>query len=82
MLAHPSAKLNDMERRYAIMNAKHLLLSASALILAPHLEAQLNIVSPNTAYTVSFDATVAGVANGAFAGTGFQPVPTSGRHQS
>ncbi|MBL0034695.1 MAG: PKD domain-containing protein [Flavobacteriales bacterium] len=71
-----------MERRYAIKNAKHLLLSAAALILAPHVEAQLNIVAPNTAYTVSFDATVAGVANGAFAGTGFQPVPTSGRLDS
>lgn len=46
------------------------------------LQAQLNIVAVNTAYTVNFDGTVAGVANGAFNATGFQPAPTAGRLNS
>ncbi len=44
--------------------------------------AQLNIVAVNTAYTVDFDGTVSGVSSGAWAGAGFQAVPTAGRLDS
>lgn len=44
--------------------------------------AQLNMALANTAYTVDFDGTVAGVSNGAWAGTGFQPAPAAGRLDS
>ncbi|MBL8001529.1 MAG: PKD domain-containing protein [Flavobacteriales bacterium] len=72
-----------MERRYASFCAKGMVAAAAAFWLAGvPVSAQLNIVAPNTAYTVNFDGTVAGVANGAFNGTGFQPAPTAGRLDS
>jgi len=43
---------------------------------------QLNIAATSTNYTINFDATVTGVSNGAFAGTGFQPTPAVGQLDS
>ncbi len=45
---------------------------------------QLSITSTSTNFTVDFDATVANVNNGAWAGTGFEPgaPPTAGRMSS
>lgn len=40
--------------------------------------AQLQISAPSTTYTVDFDATVAGVNNDVFAGSGFDSAPTAG----
>ena len=60
-------------------------LAVAITLLALHgteASAQLNIAAVNTAYTVNFDGTVAGVSSGVWAGTGFQPTPASGRLDS
>lgn len=46
------------------------------------MQAQLNMAATETAYSITFDATVAGVENGVWNGTGFQPSPSSGRLNS
>ncbi len=43
---------------------------------------QLSIDAASTDYTIDFDSTFPGVGNGTFLGTGFQPVPSSGRLDS
>jgi len=43
---------------------------------------QLSIASTGTNYTINFDATVAGVANGVYVGSGFQPTPIAGQLDS
>lgn len=53
------------------------LLALLALLPRPAL-AQLEVAALNTAYTITFDATVAGVNNGAFTGSGFAPHPPAG----
>lgn len=60
------------------------LAAALTLLALPGMEAsaQLNIAAVNTAYTVNFDGTVAGVGSGVWAGTGFQPTPAAGRLDS
>lgn len=55
---------------------------AAACLITVRAEAQLNVTAANTTYTVTFDATLAGVNNGAYAGTGFQSVPGAGRLDS
>ncbi|MCC6840229.1 MAG: lamin tail domain-containing protein [Flavobacteriales bacterium] len=51
--------------------------------LLPHAaQAQLNVAALNTPYTITFDATVAGVNNGAYTGAGFQAAPTAGQLNS
>lgn len=55
---------------------------AAACLITLRAEAQLNVTAANTTYTITFDATLAGVNNGAFAGTGFQSVPGAGRLDS
>src|SRR6187549_1616796 len=45
-------------------------------------QAQLSVAATATTYTVDFDGTVAGVGNGVWAGSGFQPAPTAGRLDS
>ncbi|MGB3526885.1 MAG: lamin tail domain-containing protein, partial [Flavobacteriales bacterium] len=57
------------------------LLALLALLPRPAL-AQLEVAALNTAYTITFDATVAGVNNGAFTGSGFAPSPASGQLNS
>lgn len=58
-------------------------LAAMACLAGPLLvSAQLNVAVVNTPYTIDFDGTVAGVGNGTFNGTGFQPAPTAGRLDS
>ncbi len=44
--------------------------------------AQLSITASGTPFTIDFDATVTGVNNGQFAGSGFQTSPTSGQLNS
>ena len=43
---------------------------------------QLQIVAANTPYLINFDATVSGVNEGQYAGTGFTPNPTAGQLNS
>lgn len=43
---------------------------------------QLSISNLNTGYTITFDATLAGVNEGAFTGSGFAPAPSSGQIDS
>ena len=45
-------------------------------------QAQVLINAPSTNYTVTFDATLTGVSNGQFAGTGFQATPVAGQLDS
>ncbi len=72
-----------MDRSYSLIRAKAGALVALATIVCPlALKAQLNVSAVNTPYTINFDGTVSGVSNGAFAGSGFQPTPTSGRLDS
>ena len=44
--------------------------------------AQLAIPDTSASYTITFDSTLSGVNNGAFAGSGFQSSPTSGQLDS
>lgn len=48
------------------------------LVLPNSIFGQLSVTTANTDFTISFDATVAGVTNGAYAGSGFNPTPTAG----
>jgi hypothetical protein len=57
------------------------LIALFALLPRPAL-AQLDVAALNTAYTVTFDATLAGVNNGVFTGSGFAPSPASGQLNS
>ncbi|MEZ4738036.1 MAG: hypothetical protein R2818_01435 [Flavobacteriales bacterium] len=50
--------------------------------LPQELAAQLNIAAVSTPYTITFDGTLAGVANGTFAGGGFQATPAAGQLDS
>ena len=50
--------------------------------VAPKTHAQLSIGDTSLAYTVDFESTLAGVGEGAFAGTGFEPTPAAGRLDS
>ena len=52
------------------------------LSLSVSASAQLSLAAFGTAYVIDFDSTVAGVNNGAFAGLGFKPEPTSGQLDS
>ena len=45
-------------------------------------QAQLSVAATNTPYTITFDATMAGVNNDVFAGTGFDAVPATGQLNS
>ncbi|MBP8824023.1 MAG: lamin tail domain-containing protein, partial [Flavobacteriales bacterium] len=45
-------------------------------------QAQLNVATLNTPYTITFDAAVAGVGEGAYTGAGFAPSPTVGQLNS
>ena len=45
-------------------------------------EAQLSVATVGATYTIDFDATVSGVNNGTYVGTGFQPTPAAGRADS
>ncbi|MFN0068024.1 MAG: PEP-CTERM sorting domain-containing protein [Limisphaerales bacterium] len=45
-------------------------------------QAQLSLTQPGVPATVNFEETVAGVGNGAFAGTGFTPTPAAGQLDS
>lgn len=54
----------------------------SMVLIGRATQAQLSVAATATTYTVDFDGTVAGVANGLWAGTGFQPAPTAGRLDS
>ena len=44
--------------------------------------AQLQITSAGGPFSILFDATVSGVSNGQFSGTGFQATPSSGQLDS
>lgn len=44
--------------------------------------AQVSVATAGTTYTITFDATMAGVNNAAFTGTGFQATPGAGRLDS
>ena len=50
--------------------------------LTMQLMAQLSIDAASTDYTIDFDATVSGVNEGQYAGTGFNPSPSSGQLDS
>ncbi len=45
-------------------------------------QAQLSLTDSSTSYLINFDSTIAGVSNGAWAGTGFQAVPVAGQLDS
>jgi len=57
---------------------KRLLLLLACVSFAFGANAQLGITAVNTPTVITFDATLAGVNNGQFAGSGFQPVPGVG----
>ena len=61
-----------------------LVAAVSALGLSREARGQLGIAATGTNYTIDFDASVAGVNNGVWAGTGFEPgaPPTAGRLSS
>ncbi len=69
-----------MKKHYALMKGVAVVLLAIAFNLETN--AQLSVAATATTYTVNFDGTVAGVENGTWAGTGFQPVPAVGRLDS
>src|SRR5262245_52144656 len=50
-------------------------------LIAQSTSAQLSITANGT-YTVGFDSTTAGVSSGPYAGTGFQPLPSTGQLDS
>jgi hypothetical protein len=59
------------------------LIALVVLALAPNqAKGQLSVSATSTAYTITFDATVAGVENGVFTGSGFQSSPASGQLNS
>ena len=58
------------------------LLAVFALALPFGVRAQLSCVTNGVPVLVTFDATLAGVCNGTYAGTGFEPTPTAGRLDS
>ena len=58
---------------------------AAVLLMATAPEqaaAQLSIAAVNTPYTITFDASTAGVVNGAYDGSGFSPTPATGQLNS
>lgn len=57
-------------------------LTASAPVFTISTRAGWSITQTNERFVIDFDNTVAGVNNGQFAGTGFQPDPTVGRLNS
>ena len=59
-----------------------LALSVFLLFLPFHAWSQLSIVAHNINYTIDFDATVSGVNNDEFNGSGFQSTPTVGQLDS
>ena len=59
-----------------------LLLSLCCLSLAVQCFCQLQINAVGANYQITFDATLAGVSNGAFAGSGFAPNPAVGQLDS
>lgn len=72
-----------MNRSLATLRTHTVVSSLAAMfLLCGQVHAQLNVAAVNTAYTVNFDGTVAGVGNGVWAGGGFQPTPTAGRLDS
>lgn len=52
------------------------------LILPTTTSAQLSLTTSDSSVTIDFDNTLAGVNNGQFSGSGFQPAPTSGQLDS
>ncbi|MFZ1687458.1 MAG: hypothetical protein WAU70_08560, partial [Flavobacteriales bacterium] len=58
------------------------LLAVFALALPFGVRAQLSCVTNGVPVLVTFDATLAGVCNGTYAGTGFEPTPAAGRLDS
>lgn len=75
-----------MNKHYAFsgktLDLSRLILLAGTALWAMRSQAQLNVAAVNTPYTIDFDATVAGVNSGAWAGGGFQSVPIVGRLDS
>ncbi|HEY9114258.1 MAG TPA: hypothetical protein VIN10_06130, partial [Bacteroidales bacterium] len=61
---------------------KITLLFALLLGLSLYTFPQLSITATSTNYTISFDATVAGVNDGQYAGSGFTPTPAAGQLDS
>src|SRR5690554_3217640 len=67
---------------FTTMNKRCLLLTFLLSMFAWNIQAQLSIATENTNYTIDFDATVTGVNNGTFNGSGFAPTPTVGQIDS
>jgi len=73
--------MNKFDVRRSVAHFSFLLM-LSAFFIAGEARAQLSVAAAGTTYTVTFDATMAGVNNGVFAGTGFQATPGVGRLDS
>ncbi len=58
------------------------MLGLSLLLVAGTTKAQLSLTAPNTPVVITFDGTLPGVSDGAWAGLGFQPTPTTGQLDS
>ncbi len=63
-------------------NRSSLFLLAFLLFIPTFASAQLSLTTSGSTVTIDFDNTLAGVNNGAFAGTGFQPTPSAGQLNS
>lgn len=77
-----------MESYYRLNGSKSKMLLPVVMLslclnhLPTALKAQLALTAANTAFTISFDTTVAGVCNGQYAGGGFTPAPATGQLNS
>ena len=73
-----------MKKNYAWSALLQLpaVLIIAAVLSSTGAEAQLSVAAAGTTYTITFDATMAGVNNAAYTGTGFQAVPGAGRLDS
>ena len=61
---------------------KKILLVLAAMAVTSGVQAQLAITALNSPQTVTFDATLSGVSNAQFGGSGFQSTPTAGQLDS
>ena len=73
-----------MNKNYALRALAQLpaLLIVVAFMASIGLHAQVNVTAAGTTYTITFDATMAGVNNGTYNGSGFQAAPGAGRLDS
>lgn len=73
--------LKYLNRRLKGLSVCYVLAVAMILCFHQNISAQWSITNSGT-FTISFDATVSGVTNGQYAGSGFQSSPSAGQLDS